>query len=433
MGAGTDVNPSTIASLSALEILDSRGRPTLKVACSLGSGASATASVPSGASRGAAEAAELRDGDAARHAGLGCRRAVRAVEGEIASTVCGNRFAGPDALDGALRELDGTPTKSRLGANTILGVSLAFARAAAAEAAVPFYRYLARLADIAPAMPRPFVNLFSGGAHAGGQVGVQDVQLLVQAAANLDEALTAVADIYREAAALSAERFAMRLLRADEGGLAPPVDDSEQMLALAVECIERTGRKAHDDVLLAVDVAASQLVVADGYELDGRRVDLVDVTSRWLRDYPIVSLEDPLAEEDWSGWKKLARRAGNALLVGDDLLCTQVERIERARELACANALLLKPNQVGTLTEALAALRAARDGGWAIVVSARSGDTEDDWLADLAVGWAAEHVKIGSITQSERLAKYNRLLAIEREIAQRDGNAASRWRTPAER
>jgi enolase len=399
-----------------MEILDSRGRPTLKAACVLASGGSATASVPSGASTGAAEASELRDGDANRYSGLGCRKAVSAVEGEIARTVCGRWFADAAALDAALVELDGTPTKSRLGSNAILAVSLAFARAAAAEARIPFYRYLAQLADVEPSIPRPLVNLFSGGAHAGTQVGVQDVQLLIVAAATVDDALTTVADIYREATALMAERFGMRLLRADEGGLAPPFDNSEEMLATAVECIERAGRQPHVDALLAVDVAASQLLVTNGYELDGQQVDLVDVTSRWLCEYPIACIEDPLGEEDWSGWTALARRARDVLLIGDDLLCTRVERIRRASELACANALLLKPNQVGTLTEALNALRVARDAGWAVIVSARSGDTEDDWLADLAVGWAAEHVKIGSITQSERLAKYNRLLAIEREV-----------------
>jgi enolase len=411
------MNPSSIASLSGWEILDSRGRPTVKASCSLSSGARASASVPSGASTGAAEAAELRDGDPRRYAGLGCRKAVTAIEGEIASALCGRRFLGPPALDAALTELDGTPTKSRLGANTILAVSLAFARAAASEANVPFYRYLAALADVEPSMPRPLVNLFSGGAHAGAQVGVQDVQLLVNAAETVDEALSTIADIYRHAVALVSERFAMRLLRADEGGLAPPFAKSERMLSTAVECIERAGREPRGHVLLAVDVAASQLLVPGGYELDGERVDLVDVTSRWLREYPIGCVEDPLAEEDWDGWTALARRAGDALLIGDDLLCTQVERIRRASELGCANALLLKPNQVGTLTEASNALRAAREAHWAVVVSARSGDTEDDWLADLAVGWAAEHVKIGSITQSERLAKYNRLLAIEREMA----------------
>ena len=406
-----------IESLSALEILDSRGRPTIQAFCSLSSGAGAAASVPSGVSKGAAEAQELRDGDATRYSGLGCRRAVASVEGEIASAVVGRPWPSPRELDTALNELDGTATKSRLGANAILAVSLAFARAAAIEVGTPLYHYLAQLAGTEPAIPRPLINLFSGGAHAGGQVGVQDVQLLIKAATSIDETLAAFADIYREAAELVRQRFGMRLLRADEGGLAPPFQNSEQMLSIASECIERAERRPHEDVVLAVDVAASQLVSADGYELDGHRVDLLDVTSRWLREYPIASIEDPLADEDWDGWSALMDRASNALVIGDDLLCTQVARIRRAQELKCANALLLKPNQVGTLSEALDALLAAREEGWAVVVSARSGDTEDDWLADLAVGWAAEHVKIGSITQSERLAKYNRLLAIERDFA----------------
>jgi enolase len=406
-----------IESLSALEILDSRGRPTIKAFCALSSGARAAASVPSGTSTGAAEAHELRDGEPARYSGLGCRRAVATVEGEIASAVVGRSWASPRELDTALNELDGTPTKSRLGANAILAVSVAFARAAAIERGTAFYLYLAELAGTEPAMPRPLINLFSGGAHAGGQVGVQDVQLLVKAAASVDEALASFADIYREAAELIRRRFGMRLLRADEGGLAPPFQSSEQMLSIASECIVRAGWRPHDDVALAVDVAASQLVSVDGYQLDGERVDLLDVTSRWLREHPIASIEDPLAEEDWQGWSALMDRAGSALVIGDDLLCTQVARIRRAQELKCANTLLLKPNQVGTLSEALDALHAAREDGWAVVVSARSGDTEDDWIADLAVGWAAEHIKVGSITQSERLAKYNRLLAIERGLA----------------
>jgi enolase 1/2/3 len=407
---------TAIAGLSALEILDSRGRPTVKATCTLSSGARGAASVPAGVSTGAAEARELRDGDPSRHAGLGCLQAVAAIEGEVASALRGRRFAGPPLLDAALRELDGTPSKERLGANAILAVSLSFARAAAAEDGMPLYLYTARLADAQPSVPRPLVNLFSGGAHGGGQVGVQDVQLLVRSARTIDEALVTLADVYREAAALAAERFGMRLLRADEGGLAPPFADSEEMLGGAVECVERAGRHAGEDVALAVDVAASRLQADDGYWLDGERVDLVETTSRWLREYPIACLEDPLAEEDWDGWAALAARAGDTLLIGDDLLCTRADRVRRARELRCANALLLKPNQVGTLTEALDALRAAREGGWAVIVSARSGETEDDWLADLAVGVAAEHVKIGSITQSERLAKYNRLLEIERAL-----------------
>jgi enolase len=408
---------SRVAALTALEILDSRGRPTVKATCVLASGSHGSASAPSGASTGAAEARELRDGDPARHDGLGCLAAVAGIEGEIADALRESGVEGQAAVDALLCELDGTPAKERLGANALLAVSLAHARAAAAEAGLPLYRHAALLAGTEPALPRPLVNLFSGGAHAGGQVGVQDVQLLVGGAASLAEALATVADVYREAVALSARRFGMRLLRADEGGLAPPFASSTEMLAAGVECVREAGRRPGDDVTLAVDVAATQLWDGGGYVLDGRPADLVETSVRWLEDFPLSSLEDPLAEDDWAGWCALAARAGDALLIGDDLLCSSVERIRRAAELDCAGALLLKPNQAGTLTEALAALRAAREAGWTVVCSARSGETEDDWLADLAVGWAAEHVKIGSITQSERLAKYNRLLELERELA----------------
>jgi enolase len=408
-----------VAGLRALEVLDSRGRPTVAAWCTLESGASGKASVPAGASTGAAEARELRDGDPSRYGGLGCRAAVAAIEGEISDALVRGRFSQFE-LDDALCRLDGTATKERLGANALLAVSLSFARAVAAEHRLPLYRYAAGLAgDPAPRIPRPLVNLFSGGAHAGGQVGVQDVQLLVLAAETTEDALAAVHDVYRRGAELAADRYGMRLLRADEGGLAPPFRSSEEMLAAAVECVEDAGYEPGRDVVLAVDVAASQLASDGGYLLDGQRLDAAGMVARtagWLRDYPITSLEDPLGEEDWAAWSALSHAVDGVLLLGDDLLCTQPERIRKAAELGAANALLLKPNQAGTLTEAAAALRAARDAGWTVVASARSGETEDDWLADLAVGWAAEHVKIGSITQSERLAKYNRLLELEREL-----------------
>jgi enolase len=405
-----------VESLAALEILDSRGRPTIKASLRLAGGAAGSASVPSGASTGSAEARELRDGDLRRHAGLGCRAAVEAVEGEIARELGGRSFPSQAGLDAALCALDGTPSKERLGANAILAVSLAFGRAVARSREIPFYTYVSELTGAVPAVPQPLVNLFSGGAHAGGQVGVQDVQLLVRGPETLSEILDTIATVYRAAVELTRERFDMRLLRADEGGLAPPFETSEQMFAAAVESVERAGLRPGNDVALAVDVAASQLATDGGYLLDGERVDLVERSARWITEFPIVSLEDPLGEDDWAGWTALAARLEGVMLIGDDLLCTRVDRIRRAQQLACADALLLKPNQVGTLSESLEALAAARSCGWAIIVSARSGETEDNWLADIAVGCAAEHIKIGSITQSERLAKYNRLLEIEREL-----------------
>jgi enolase len=411
---------SRIDRLKGLEILDSRGRPTIRVTCVLHGGATGTASVPSGASTGTAEAIELRDGDARRYAGLGCRRAVALVEGEVHAALAGPDFESGPALDRALIALDGTPNKSRLGANTVLGVSLAFARAQAAERGVPLYRYLAELVGRpVTSIPRPMINLFSGGKHAGGQVEIQDVLVVLLAARSVDEALATTFDVYRAAAELSATKYGMRPLTADEGGLAPPFGSPDEMLSLAVESIRRAGREPGAEVALAVDVASTHFYSEGRYLVGGRELegaDMVEQVLDWIDRYPIVSVEDPLAEDDWPHWRALRRRASASVrILGDDLLCTRPERIRRAVESSAADALLLKVNQVGTLLEAADAWREARSAGWSVTVSARSGETEDDWLADLAVGWSADHIKVGSITQSERLAKYNRLLEIEQE------------------
>jgi enolase len=416
---------SRIDRLKGLEILDSRGRPTIQVTCVLDGGATGTASVPSGASTGTAEALELRDGDVRRYAGLGCRRSVGLVEeGEVHAALVGRDFESGPALDRALIALDGTPNKSRLGANTLLGVSLAFARAQAAERGVPLYRYFAELVDRPVAsIPRPMINLFSGGKHAGGQVEIQDVLVVPLAARSVDEVLATTFDVYRAAAELSAARYGMRALTADEGGLAPPFGSPDEMLSLAVESIRRAGREPGAEVALAVDVASTHFYSDGRYRVGDRELDgagMVELILEWIGRYPIVSVEDPLAEDDWAHWRELRRRADASVrILGDDLLCTRPERIVRAVEFRAADALLLKVNQVGTLFEAADAYRVARSAGWSVTVSARSGETEDDWLADLAVGWSADHIKVGSITQSERLAKYNRLLEIEAETGLR--------------
>jgi enolase len=408
-----------IRRLTAREILDSRGRPTVAASCELDGGATGAASVPSGASTGAAEAVELRDGDPARYRGLGCRRAVGNVAGPIAGAVCGRPFATQADLDAALVALDGTPDKSRLGANAVLAVSLAFARARAAERGVPLYRHFAdELGAPARTLPRLTINLFSGGKHAGGQVCIQDV-LLVPTAPTIDAGLAAVFAVYQAAADLTRRKYAARALTADEGGLAPPFPSTEAMLADAVEAIAAAGLAPGRDVALAVDVAATHFYADGRYHLDGRALDargLIDVLAGWCRTYPVVSLEDGLAEDDWDHWPRLREALGpGVLVVGDDLLCTNPARVRRAAAAGAATGLLLKVNQVGTLTEAADALRAARAAGWRVTVSARSGETEDDWLADLAVGWGGDQIKVGSVTHSERLAKYNRLLAIEAE------------------
>jgi enolase len=403
-----------ITRLSGLEILDSRGRPTVRATCTLESGAIGIASAPSGASTGKAEAHELRDEDPGRYGGLGCRKAVLGIDTELNDALSNRALASQEQLDTALLELDGTEKRSRLGANAILAVSLAFARATAAERDLPLYAHLAELIGLSPrTLPRPEINLFSGGRHGGGQVVLQDVLAVPTEARTIDEALVTMFDLYRTAVSLVLARYGMRELTADEGGLAPSFPDVEQMLADATEVASER------PVALSIDVAASQFYDNGRYLLPEGALSanaMIEQLLDWIARYPIVAVEDGLAEDDWEAWT--AFRVGAAdevLVVGDDLLCTNPARIRRAVEEAAADALLLKPNQVGTLTQAAEAHSLARAAGWRVIASARSGETEDDWLADLAVGWGADLIKIGSIRQSERLAKYNRLLAIERE------------------
>jgi enolase len=420
----------TIVRLDALEILDSRGRPTLRGRCELSSGAVGAASIPSGASRGTAEAVELRDGDPGRFGGFGCSSAAAHVREEIARHLVGRELTGQDQLDEMLRALEGTSDKSRLGANAILVTSLAFARAAAAEHALQLYRYFASLVDRHPSrLPRPTINLFSGGKHAGQQVPIQDV-LIVPRGRTIGDCLAMAYRVFQSAAELGLTKYGARPLRADEGGLSPPFEDAESMVADAAESIQRAGYALHTDVALAVDVAATHFYNRGVYELGEARLTsaaMIDRLVSWQERYRLVSIEDGLAEDDWESWPQLVQSLkGRALVVGDDLLCTNPARIRRAIDCAAADTLLLKVNQIGTLTEAARALRLARDAGWSVTVSARSGDTEDDWLADLAVGWSADQIKIGSITQSERLAKYNRLLEIEADT----GWPIREWPTP---
>jgi enolase len=407
---------SIIKRLHALEILDSRGRPTLKTTCQLYSGFTASASVPSGASTGKAEALELRDGDKKRYRGLGCLKAVVNV-----NTILNDALAGlelnQETLDKKMLELDGTSNKSNLGANAILSVSLAFARAVALEQNLLLYQYFANLLNNpSPRLPSLTVNLFSGGKHAGGQVAIQDL-LVVPLIENVSDALAMTFEVYQYAAELTAKKYNIRALRADEGGLAPPFPNVTVMIEDALQAIKQAGLKVGRDVALALDVASSHFYQNGLYHLDDKALtglEMIALLESWLNDYPVVSLEDGLAEEDWQHWYILRERVGEKTLVlGDDLLCTNPERIEYAIKNKAANALLLKVNQIGTLSEAAKAYTLARFDNWQVVVSARSGETEDDWLADLAVGWSGDYIKIGSITQGERLAKYNRLLELQ--------------------
>ncbi|MBL9138489.1 MAG: phosphopyruvate hydratase [Verrucomicrobiales bacterium] len=410
----------TLTNLLALEILDSRGRPTLQVGCELAGGILAWAQVPSGASTGAAECHELRDGDTSRHGGKGCLRACASVTGEIRAALTGRSFEKQDDLDGALCALDGTAEKSRLGANAILGVSLAFSRAWARWHHVPLHEAFAQIAGLHPVhLPRPTINLFSGGKHAGGQVSIQDVLLLPIRAATLSDALADVCRVYESAKRIVETQYRSRPLVADEGGLAPDFPDSESMLKDALLAIGDAGFEPGRDFALAVDLASSHFADPSHYFLDGRRLspaEMVELLDDWTRRYPIVSVEDGLAEHHGEFWPSLVNRIGARVLVlGDDFLCTNPGRIGRAIVDGAANALLLKVNQIGTVSQAALAGGLARQAGWHVTVSARSGETEDDWLADLAVGWQGDHIKIGSITRSERLAKYNRLLTLERQ------------------
>lgn len=418
----------TIESLRGLEILDSRGRPTVKATCHLANGAVGAASVPSGASTGRAEALELRDGDARRYRGLGCRQAAANIHTALHVALAGRTFPDQAALDTALLETDGTSNKSRLGANALLAVSLAFARAAAVQTRIPLYRYFAGLAGLSSwALPQLTINLFSGGKHAGGQAPLQDVLIAPVAARSIEESLATAYAVYQSAADLIKNKYGMRLLRADEGGLAPPFGSAQAMLEDALAAISAAGLQPGRDVALAVDAAATHFFSDNRYHLGPETVTskgMIDILENWCRAYPIISLEDGLAEDDWEHWPELCQRLSKRCLVlGDDLLCTNPQRIRKAIDSRAANALLLKVNQVGTLTEAAEALQLARSAGWHVTVSARSGETEDDWLADLAVGWNANHLKIGSITQSERLSKYNRLLEIEANM-QREAPAS---------
>ncbi len=409
-----------IVQMHAREILDSRGDPTVEVDVVLEDGAWGRASVPSGASTGRHEAHELRDGEPERYLGRGVRKAVAGVNEEIALALPGTEALDQRAVDDRLRALDGTKTKRRLGANAILGVSLAVARAGAASAGLPLYRYLG--GESAVELPVPMVNILSGGLHGGGNLDFQDYLVIPLLASSTSQAIEVSDAVYRAMKDVLKSRGVYEAGVADEGGYAPHLESNEQGLELMVEAIERAGFAPGRDAAIAVDVAASQFWHDGRYSLSVEGVELaaaelVGRLEEWARRYPILSIEDGLAEEDWAGWKLLTERLGaRCQLIGDDLFVTQTERLRRGIESGVANAVLVKMNQVGTLTETLEVVELARRHGYRIILSARSGETEDDSLADLAVATASGQIKIGSVTRSERLAKFNRLLRIEEEL-----------------
>ncbi|MET0441933.1 MAG: phosphopyruvate hydratase [Casimicrobiaceae bacterium] len=413
------MSATIIVEVRARRVYDSRGRPTVEAEVALHGGARGRAIAPAGASRGSREAVDLRDGGAA-HGGLDVAAAVRNVSTTLAAAIAGGDARDQDAIDAALLAADGTPDKSRLGGNAIVAVSLAVAHAAANAEGVPLWRYLAAGRPVT--LPLPEIQIFGGGAHAGRRLDLQDVMVMPVGAASFADALAMVAEIYRAAGTWMSERGRVAGV-ADEGGWWPQFDTNEEALQALVAAIERAGFAPGRDAVISLDVAASELITRDGryrLALDNRELDrdaLAALWLDWLDRYPIASIEDPFAEDDDAGWRAFARTAGDRVqIVGDDFLTTNATRIAAAARDASCNAALLKPNQAGTLTETRAAFDAARAAGFATIVSARSGETEDVSVAHLAVGWSAGQLKVGSFARGERMAKWNEVLRIEEAL-----------------
>jgi len=402
------------------EILDSRGNPTVEVDVYLDGGAVGTAMVPSGASTGAHEAVELRDGDPARYRGKGVLGAVKNVNEAIRPELLGVDAVDQVSVDRLLIDLDGTENKGRLGANALLGVSLAVARAAAQAVELPLYRYLGGAG--ARTLPVPLVNILNGGKHAVDSTDFQEFMIAPLGAPSFREALRWAAETFHALGGILRDRgFATTV--GDEGGYAPSLGSNEDAIAVVLEAIERAGYRPGEQVAIALDPAATELYADGSYALarEGRTLsgaDLIEFWADWAERYPIVSLEDGLAEDDWSAWTQLTERLGARLqIVGDDLLVTNTERLERAIRERAANSILVKLNQIGTITETVEAVEMAQRAGWTAIISHRSGETEDTTIADLVVAMNAGQIKTGSISRSERIAKYNRLLRIEEELA----------------
>jgi len=412
------VSGGRITAIHAREIVDSRGNPTVEVDVRLEAG-HGRAAVPSGASTGTHEAVELRDSDAGRFGGKGVLKAVDNVNREIAAALLGQDALDQQAIDERLISLDGTVNKARLGANAILGVSLATARAAADSCGEPVYRRLGAVDEAT--LPVPMMNILNGGKHAQTRVDFQEFMVVPAGAPSFREALRWGAEVFQSLRSLLHERR-LSTGQGDEGGFAPELQANEEAMSLLVEAIERSGHRPGEEVFIALDPAASELYSDGRYQLKGEgrsltTTELIDLWESWVSRYPVISLEDGLAEDDWEGWKALTERLGKRLqLVGDDLFVTNVIRLQRGIETGVANSILIKLNQIGTLTETIETMESARRAGYSRVVSHRSGETEDTFIADLAVGTAAGQIKAGAPSRSERVAKYNRLLRIEEEV-----------------
>jgi enolase len=412
---------STISSLFAWEAFDSRGNPTVACEVTLADGSTGAAMAPSGASTGTYEALELRDGGD-RFDGKGTRKAVANVNGPLADAVVGLEAIDQSAVDRSLRDADGTAGLQRLGANAVLPVSIATAVAAAASSRMPLYRYVAEIGG-APLLPMPMVNIISGGAHAGRSIDIQDLLVVPVSARSFSDAIE-LAWRVRRATVLEADKRGLpTALIADEGGLGPVLPSNRAALELLDAGIRRAGLVPGEDIAIAIDVAANQFYdpKTGRYRLgvEARDLDpaeLIEQVAQWCRDFPIVSIEDALADQDWDSWTLAAQRLTDIQLLGDDLFVTDSIRLARGIEDRVANAVLVKPNQVGTLSDARSVVGQARQAGFATVLSARSGETEDSWLSDLAVGWRTGQIKVGSTMRSERTAKWNRLMRIEAEL-----------------
>ena len=411
---------SAVASVHGREVLDSRGNPTVEVDVRLESGAFGRATVPSGASTGEHEAVELRDGDPSIYLGKGVRRAVANVNGEIAEALLGADADGQRALDRLLLDLDGTQNKSRLGANAILGCSLALAKAAAAEAGLPLYRHLG--GEGARTLPVPLMNVINGGAHAQNRLDLQEFMVVPAGATTFSDALRIGAEVFHALRAVLHER-GLATGVGDEGGFAPDLESTEQAIEAVLEAAERAGHR--DAVAIALDPAASEVYRKGSYRLpaEGRTLDadgMIDLYASLADRYPLVSIEDGLDENGWDDWRRLTERLGDRLqLVGDDIFVTNAAFLRRGIDAGVGNAILVKVNQIGTLTETLDTIALAREAGYATVISHRSGDTEDTTIADLAVAVGSGQIKTGAPSRSDRVAKYNQLLRIEEELGDR--------------
>src|SRR4051812_37388477 len=411
---------STIIEVHAREILDSRGNPTVEAEVVLSSGAQGRAAVPSGASTGEHEALELRDGDAKRYGGKGVLQAVANVSERIAAALNGMEATEQVSIDRIMLELDGTENKGSLGANAILGVSMAVARAAANDLELPLYRYIG--GPMARLLPTPMMNILNGGAHATNTVDLQEYMIVPVGAESFSEALRMGAEVFHALKKVLVKRKLSTGV-GDEGGFAPDLKSDEEAITVVLEAIEAAGYQPGQQIALALDCAASELFKDGKYTFKksgaGTRdaAGMVELYTSWIDKYPIVSIEDGLAEDDWDGWKQLTEAIGERCqLVGDDLFVTNTERLSRGIEEGIANSILIKVNQIGTLTETLEAIEMARSAGYLSVISHRSGETEDTFIADLAVGTGAGQIKTGSASRTDRVAKYNQLLRIEQQL-----------------